>query len=75
MEQFAHGWVTGAENRHKSSLVQAGKSEEAAVYVRRIREANVVAAEEFYNKRRRKPRGQPRHSQWQKNSLRGCHEL
>lgn len=46
MEQFAHGWVTGAENRHKSSLVQAGKSAEAAVYVRRIREANVVAAEE-----------------------------
>ena len=46
MEQFAHGWVTGAENRHKSSLVQAGKSEEAALYVRRIREANEVAAEE-----------------------------
>ena len=46
MEQFAHGWVTGAENRHKSSLVQAGKSAEAAVYVRRIREANEVAAEE-----------------------------
>ena len=45
MEQFAHGWVTGAENRHKSSLVQAGKSEEAALYVRRIHEANVVAAE------------------------------
>ena len=45
MEQFAHGWVTGAENRHKSSLVQAGKSEEAALYVRRIREANEVAAE------------------------------
>ena len=46
MEQFAHGWVTGAENRHKSSLVQAGKREEAALYVRRIREANEVAAEE-----------------------------
>ena len=46
MEQFAHGWVTGADNRHKSSLVQAGKSEEAALYVRRIREANEVAAEE-----------------------------
>ena len=45
MEQFAHGWVTGAENRHKSSLVQAGKIAEAAEYVRRIREANARAAE------------------------------
>ena len=45
MEQFAHGWVTGAENRYKSSLVQAGKSDETAEYVRRIRGANVMAAE------------------------------
>ena len=46
MEQFAHGWVTGAENRYKSSLVQAGKSDETAEsIVRRIRGANVMAAE------------------------------